>query len=486
MPALRRPVVLIGVLLLIGVAFTQPAFTDLAGSRFREAVTYLHGRDLVGGFPDGTFRPEQAMTRAEFLALVIRAAALPEPAVSGQCLAELPAGAWYAPVVCQGVALGLISGEATELRPQDTVLYSEALKMVITAFGFQTRAPEPGEAWYAPYVSFAAEQGILSALAYRPANFVTREVAAGILYGSLVLSGSSQQAGLLPEPTVEPGAAPMLPDPPDVPALPVAPQAAACRSGSLPQPPAQLQVNGSQRSLLTHLPASLQSEQPAALIVVFHGRTNSNEQVRRYMRLDGGATDSIIVYPAALLTPDGGYSWRDPGDSASQPRDLDLFDRIVERYSSDYCIDPDRIFVVGHSLGAYFANSVACLRADTVRAVASVAGGILPAACEAQVAALLFHNPNDTLVAISEGELARDVFLHTNQLTGVTPRGLSDAFNCSIYDPGHLDSSVTWCRHDIDYPYGDRYDPHSWPAQIGPYVLDYFNRFRSRPSSAVQ
>src|SRR5690554_59845 len=182
------------------VAFAQPSFTDIADSRYREAITYLHGREVLGGFPDGTFRPRQAMTRAEFLSVVITAAQLTDAPVSGQCLADLPEGAWFAPVVCQGVALGLISSEPAELRPHDTVLYSEALKMVLTAFGFEVPAPGPGEAWYAPFVSFAAEQGILATFTYRPTNFVTREVAASILYRSLVLSGENRPPVAEPAP----------------------------------------------------------------------------------------------------------------------------------------------------------------------------------------------------------------------------------------------------------------------------------------------
>lgn len=478
-------------MLLFGAAMANPAFTDLGGSRYSEAITYLAGRDLIGGFPDGSFRPTQAMTRAEFLAMAIRALQLPQPPISGQCLADLPAEAWYAPAVCTGVSLGLISSEPAELRPHDTILYSEALKVVITAFGFTTREVLPGEPWHAPYVSFAAETGLLSTLAYRPADFVTREVAASMLYRALILAGDDASrpvaavptTPLLPTPETadisvtpaEPAPAPEIQRQPEP--APTTGETAACKRDHLPAARGRLQVNGAERSLITYVPPQLQAGQPAALVVVFHGRTNSNEQVQRYMRLEGNGSDAIVVYPAALPVPGGGYSWQDPGDSALELRDYALFDRIVEQFTSDFCIDTDRIFVVGHSLGAYFANSVACVRAEQVRAVASVAGGILPATCPDEVAALLFHNPNDSLVAISEGERARDVFLETNRLEPTGARSLGDAFNCAVYDPGDRDRSVTWCRHLIDHPYGTTYDPHSWPAQIGPYVMEFFSRF---------
>ena len=78
---------------------------------------------------------------------------------------------------------------------------------------------------------------------------------------------------------------------------------------------------------------------------------------------------------------------------------------------SAICVDLDAVFVVGHSLGASFANSLACARGGQVRAVGSVAGGIDGTACTGRAAALLLHNPADRAVPISEGLRARDALL---------------------------------------------------------------------------
>lgn len=472
-------------LLLLGVPTALAQFTDTQDSSYRGAIDYLQSRDLISGFPDGTFRPHQAMTRAEFLALVVRASGNSDSPVGGQCLAAFAPGDWYAPVMCQGLALELVTGTPDALRPGDTVIYSEALKMLLLAFGFE---PEPAAdgPWHTPYVTFAADNGILSTLAYRPGDFVIRETAANMLYRTMVLAGRFVQTGPtrsepMPDPAPQlPGAestAPAEAAPAATPEPEPVPQVQAACPLTLPEPPGTLSVAGTERSLLTHLPAAAGQGEPLPLIIVFHGRTNSNSQVRRYMRLEGNGEDAIIVYPAGLPAGGNARNWNDPGDHPTELRDYEFFDAIVGHFSKRYCIDPERIFVVGHSLGAYFANSVACSRPDVVRAVATVAGGIQRSNCEGKVAALLFHNPNDTLVAISEGESARDTFLAANGLSGVQANPLSDAFNCSVYgdaNPGH---SVTWCVHNIDRPYGNTYDPHSWPSSIGPYVMQYFGRF---------
>jgi polyhydroxybutyrate depolymerase len=48
-------------------------------------------------------------------------------------------------------------------------------------------------------------------------------------------------------------------------------------------------------------------------------------------------------------------------------RDFEFFDEIVATYSEEYCIDMDQVFVVGHSLGGWFTNTLACARGHMIR-----------------------------------------------------------------------------------------------------------------------
>lgn len=53
----------------------------------------------------------------------------------------------------------------------------------------------------------------------------------------------------------------------------------------------------------------------------------------------------------------------------------ETFDAIVRAMIYDHAIDPKRIYVLGHSMGAGAAYSLAVSRADTIAAVACIAGG---------------------------------------------------------------------------------------------------------------
>jgi hypothetical protein len=99
-------------------------------------------------------------------------------------------------------------------------------------------------------------------------------------------------------------------------------------------------------------------------------------------------------------------------------------------------------------VGASFANSLAWARADWIRGLASVAGGITPSDCSGEVAELLLHNPRARAVPLSEGERARDVLLgHPGDPSKPVRRRFGD-FECRQY--GDREHPLFWCVHAQD------------------------------------
>ncbi|RAU92608.1 S-layer homology domain-containing protein, partial [Paenibacillus sp. YN15] len=85
-------------------------FADTAGHWAEKAVRLLASRGILSGYPDGSFRPDQPLTRAETVVLLNRmlgrsgvpgeAAAMPEAAYK-----DLPAGHWaYAEIMSASAA----------------------------------------------------------------------------------------------------------------------------------------------------------------------------------------------------------------------------------------------------------------------------------------------------------------------------------------------------------------------------------------------
>lgn len=249
-----------------------------------------------------------------------------------------------------------------------------------------------------------------------------------------------------------------------------------CTSAVVPEPPATLTLGGLERPFITRLPRDYTPGRPHDLVVAFHGRTNPNSQVQGYYDIDESLPRAIIVYPSAIPF-ESGFRWSDPGDAPAELRDFALFDSLVARFSADYCIDLKRIFVVGHSLGASFANNVACHRGELVRAVASVAGGIGNTVCEGGAAALVIHHPADRLVPIANGHRVRDAFVVANRLPPEpvpASRPELARLDCVRYG-GATPNPVIWCQHDFATTRGGRYYPHNWPEATDEAIARFFS-----------
>lgn len=229
--------------------------------------------------------------------------------------------------------------------------------------------------------------------------------------------------------------------------------------------PDHVTVDGRQRTLLHHAPATT-ALAARDLVIAFHGRTNDAAQARRYFGLDDALPEAVVVFPRALPATPTSFAWRDPGDPPHGQRDFAFVDAIVDAVGRARCIDLDRVFVVGHSLGGYFANDVACHLGDRIRAVASVAGGILGDGCASGTAALQIHHADDPLVPFAAGEAARDAFLAANGLADATPVPTAHpdlaSLRCVGYGLGAA-HPVVWCAHDDPRSPSGRRDAHAWP-----------------------
>jgi len=257
-------------------------------------------------------------------------------------------------------------------------------------------------------------------------------------------------------------------------AAPVVPEAGfACRGATVPVAPSTIVLNGVERSFITHIPESYLATSAHTLIFAFHGRTSPNHEVRQYFDLEAAMPNAIIVYPSALRQGSG-FAWADQGDDVTALRDYVLFDELLKLMTGLYCIDESRVFVVGHSLGAYFANDLACARAPKIRAVASLAGGLQQQRCEIGVSAMLLHHPEDRLVALSEGLKARQVFLENfeNQEPRAVSSSLLKEFGCQRFDARQ--ALLLWCQHPFATAYDGRYYPHNWPNKTAFAMRTFF------------
>jgi len=147
----------------LGMAFAAVP-DDVAGTEYEEAVTLLTSLEIVSGYPDGTFRPENTITRAEMARLLIAALELDDSAIGiyGSALKDV-GGHWAKGYVGYATKLDIISGYPDKsFKPQNPVSYDEAITMIVRALGYT--AADVGKTWPANYVEKGTELGILEAI----------------------------------------------------------------------------------------------------------------------------------------------------------------------------------------------------------------------------------------------------------------------------------------------------------------------------------
>lgn len=431
-------------LAVIGLVFMQASstlaatlpFPDLEHSfyRYSDAITYLKNKDVLGGYPDGTFRPRDTINRAELLKIVFKGRSDVVP-VSRRCFSDVSPNEWYAPYVCAAKNRGIVSGYKNgTFKPAEPVNFAEAIKIVLNAYGHDV-TESPGSDWYKPYAVELERLEILPQHSYVPWQPLTRERAADLLWRVL----RQEDERFIPR------------------------LSEGCNKAAPASPPSTVTVYGTTRSFLLTLPRGYVSHDPSPLIVAFHGRTNSNEQVRSYMGLDREMTDSFIAYPAAISNGNGSFSWADPGNKAQEIRDIAFFDAIVETLAKNYCIDMNRISTVGHSLGAWMANTIACVRGDVVMASATVGGDSVQTTCNGPAAAMIIHNPKDNLAPFSGAERVRTLRIETNFCAWETESVPGTSLNCIRHPTCAGGNEILWCPHTIDTDYQGKFYPHTWP-----------------------
>ncbi|MGN7457789.1 5'-nucleotidase C-terminal domain-containing protein [Paenibacillus pasadenensis] len=120
------------------------AFADMRGHWAAAAVQELAGKRIVAGKTASAFAPGDAVTRAEFAVLLARTLGL--TAGSAASFTDIAAGAWYADGIAAAAEAGLIGGyEDGSFRPQQRITRQEMAVMTLRAVqlaGRQASAPQ--------------------------------------------------------------------------------------------------------------------------------------------------------------------------------------------------------------------------------------------------------------------------------------------------------------------------------------------------------
>lgn len=103
---------------------------------YAPAVGRLAALDVIGGYPDGTFRPEATVSRAQIAAILVRALALPIPTPQG-VFSDVDSSSWFAGSVEALLEAGVTGGctaDGTSFCPFDRVRRDQLASFLFRAF----------------------------------------------------------------------------------------------------------------------------------------------------------------------------------------------------------------------------------------------------------------------------------------------------------------------------------------------------------------
>jgi len=142
-----------------------------------------------------------------------------------------------------------------------------------------------------------------------------------------------------------------------------------------------IEVYGETREYLIYIPNSYDTIKSVPLLLNFHGFGGSANEFMddADMRSLAASYSFILVYPQGSSL-DGFSHWNAcpiGGDNKSDVDDFGFVEAIINKVSSQYNIDVERIYSAGYSNGGMMAYGLANYRSDLIAAVASVSGAML-------------------------------------------------------------------------------------------------------------
>ncbi len=171
----------------------KPVLNDIDGHWAQDKIDYLVGIGAISGYPDGTFRPDAPITRAEFAKVIVDAFELKGTGKVFEDTADHWAKNYVAIAAANGIVLGY---NENEFGPDDLITREQMAIIIVKAAGL---AEETGvldfidegnvSSWAYNWVVSAVENNLMSGYednSFKPLNNATRAEAVTVIYNVLM------------------------------------------------------------------------------------------------------------------------------------------------------------------------------------------------------------------------------------------------------------------------------------------------------------
>ncbi len=138
------------------------------------------------------------------------------------------------------------------------------------------------------------------------------------------------------------------------------------------------------------VPSSYNAVNPVPLVIALSGYNETGAQLEKYLKLTpvAQADGFLYVHPDGSKDSHGIRFWNGTPECCNfyYPKvdDNAYIMSIINQVSAQYSVDPNQIYIIGHSNGGFLANNLACNSAGRIAAIVNISGGFYTtaAACK--------------------------------------------------------------------------------------------------------
>ncbi|HQD76934.1 MAG TPA: leucine-rich repeat domain-containing protein [Bacillota bacterium] len=183
------------------------AYTDIPADKpLMTCLVYLTNKGIINGFPDGSFRPAESLTRAQAAKLMVLAGKIPVSDAGKYTFRDVGREHWAYREIEAAAGTGLLSGYPDgTFRPDNTITRAEAVTLLINlskeklSLGKKYISDVSEDNWAYPYIQTALEAGLVeleSDSSFKPDLAMRRGEMARAISAMLTLSPSLRSVEL--------------------------------------------------------------------------------------------------------------------------------------------------------------------------------------------------------------------------------------------------------------------------------------------------
>jgi len=228
-------------------------------------------------------------------------------------------------------------------------------------------------------------------------------------------------------------------------------------------------IDGVERAAIIYPNTKPAPKTGAPLALGFHGHGGRAEFVARRWSLHTLWPEAVVIYlqglpTATTIDPDGARPGWQIAPGGQNDRDAHFVDAVIERAQKQYRIDPDRIYAIGHSNGARFANVLWKTRGEKFAAFcfASAQGGLMIRDATPR-SIFAIAGENDRIVRY-DGQV-RSIEVYRSVLKTDSSKAVTKGY--MKIEPGINGTELVTYLHP---------DGHEFPEGAPPLVVEFFKR----------